>query len=286
MGGYHAHYTTNEALRRLSGVEACLNSYPITTDGRICTGCQQSKAATAFGRDPGDKTGLRARCNDCRRIDRQAAPNAAYPPAVDTKHCIHCATTKAAIDFGKEPRNRDGLSGRCLDCARAYGEAYYIENADKIKESTKEYQEKNKDTIRVNKRLFYQKNRLKMNAYKVEWTKRQDPNKLKEQRKIVRARMYWNNPEHHRNYVNRRNARKRANGGSFTAEEWETLCARYDYRCLACGKQKRLTIDHVLPITLGGSSYIENIQPLCHPCNSGKHNRHIDYRINSPYEVR
>jgi len=36
--------------------------------------------------------------------------------------------------------------------------------------------------------------------------------------------------------------------------------------------------DHVLPVSKGGTSYISNIQPLCQPCNSGKKDKHIDYR--------
>jgi 5-methylcytosine-specific restriction endonuclease McrA len=39
-----------------------------------------------------------------------------------------------------------------------------------------------------------------------------------------------------------------------------------------------LTADHIVPVELGGSSYISNIQPLCQTCNSSKGIRIIDYR--------
>jgi 5-methylcytosine-specific restriction endonuclease McrA len=78
-----------------------------------------------------------------------------------------------------------------------------------------------------------------------------------------------------------RRAKRRGNGGSYTVKQWRALCAQYDHRCLACGEVKRLTPDHVIPLALGGSSDIRNIQPLCLPCNWRKSVRTTDYR-NAP----
>lgn len=39
-----------------------------------------------------------------------------------------------------------------------------------------------------------------------------------------------------------------------------------------------LTPDHVVPLSRGGTNYIDNIQPLCGPCNSQKHAKTIDFR--------
>ncbi len=67
-------------------------------------------------------------------------------------------------------------------------------------------------------------------------------------------------------------------------QEWNDLCAKYDYRCLGCGKQEpeiKLTADHVLPVTKHGSSNIDTIQPLCKSCNSKKRDKVIDYRPRS-----
>ncbi len=67
--------------------------------------------------------------------------------------------------------------------------------------------------------------------------------------------------------------RVRLNGGSFTIGEWELLKKQYGYRCPMCGKREpeiKLETDHIIPVCKGGSSYIENIQPLCKKCNSIK----------------
>lgn len=87
----------------------------------------------------------------------------------------------------------------------------------------------------------------------------------------------------------RRRARKKGNGGAFTAAEWRALCHKFNYRCLACGRREpviKLTVDHVLPIQMGGTNTIDNLQPLCGDCNSSKGARHIDYRPDSPNQVK
>lgn len=75
-----------------------------------------------------------------------------------------------------------------------------------------------------------------------------------------------------------RTEKLRLNGGHHTQQEWRELCAKYNQRCLACGQRLPLTKDHIVPVHLGGSDDITNIQPLCRVCNSSKNARIIDYR--------
>lgn len=69
------------------------------------------------------------------------------------------------------------------------------------------------------------------------------------------------------------------NGGSHTKEEWEALCEAHENRCVCCRKSGvKLTRDHIIPVSRGGSDNISNIQPLCVSCNSRKSVKTEDYR--------
>lgn len=82
-------------------------------------------------------------------------------------------------------------------------------------------------------------------------------------------------------YCSRRRALQNNAVGFFTVGEWEILKAQYGFTCLSCGKSEpkiKLTVDHIVPLSKGGSNFIENIQPLCRECNSSKHTQIINYK--------
>lgn len=97
------------------------------------------------------------------------------------------------------------------------------------------------------------------------------------------------------------NKRLNNKNGSFynDREIWDALCRvergkvsnkmrfsiyeRDGYRCCKCGisgQYAQLEIDHIIPIAKGGKTTENNLQTLCHKCNTEKGDTHIKYRRN------
>lgn len=175
------------------------------------------------------------------------------------KTCRRCNVEKPSKDFYKNKNNSDGLQGYCKKCSRDGVKAHRKENPDRwaeyyrreydkrkndpaYQEYQRQYRELNRDRIRESCRIYYENNGGQWSAYR-----------------------------------QTRRARERA-GGSFTYEEWVNLCEKYGGKCLKCGAPE-CTIDHVVPLSKGGSNDISNIQPLCLNCNLRKKDKIADYRV-------
>lgn len=55
-----------------------------------------------------------------------------------------------------------------------------------------------------------------------------------------------------------------------SALEWLNLCHAAGFRCAICGSDRPLTVDHIQPLSAGGSNELTNIQPVCEACNFGR----------------
>lgn len=58
----------------------------------------------------------------------------------------------------------------------------------------------------------------------------------------------------------------------------DRIFIRDGYKCLCCGSTKELSIDHIIPLSVGGNNAMKNLQTLCRDCNSNKSDNTIDFR--------
>jgi hypothetical protein len=79
-----------------------------------------------------------------------------------------------------------------------------------------------------------------------------------------------------------RKARMEAGGAVAHTNDWNRLLKHYNFTCLCCKSvfgRERMTKDHIIPAGMpGASNGIQNMQPMCRPCNVAKDRHVIDYR--------
>jgi 5-methylcytosine-specific restriction endonuclease McrA len=189
---------------------------------------------------------------------------------------------------------------------RAANQRWRAANPGRYNAQAKAYGEAHREQQRATTKAWYQANRARHLARGASWraANREHHKALQatwlaanRERKAASARAWqhanreriraiakaWRqaNPGKRRATVLRRRRNIRLAGGHYTGAEWEALKARYDYRCLMCKRQEpdiRLTFDHVVPVSKGGTNDIGNGQPLCTSCNSHKHDKVLDLR--------
>lgn len=63
---------------------------------------------------------------------------------------------------------------------------------------------------------------------------------------------------------------------AFPKHSWKELLELFNGWCPYCGESgKKLTVDHVIPYSKGGTNSIDNLIPCCGSCNSKKHTKDL-----------
>ena len=101
-----------------------------------------------------------------------------------------------------------------------------------------------------------------------------------ERHRAINARWRTKHPEKIRASSRTRRARERGAGGE-GLPHWVELpwLVAHGAACAYCDEpltESTLTVDHVLPLVLGGSHALSNLVPACHTCNSGKRCARVD----------
>lgn len=169
------------------------------------------------------------------------------------RFCQKCKKDKQTSDFYK---NHNSYRSECKSCSKEKHHKYYLENREYVLLRVKRYSEKiPQEKKHEYNQKYYKRNAEKKKAYALDWKK-------KNMEKVL---------------IHSANRRAKYNG-KITLKEWHALCEKFENKCVCCGEKKKLTKDHIIPISCGGKNVIENIQPLCQSCNSLKGKRSDDYR--------
>ena len=62
---------------------------------------------------------------------------------------------------------------------------------------------------------------------------------------------------------------------TLTYDEWHVILADHKHLCAYCGEERKLLVEHQLPLSRGGGNTAQNVVPACSACNSSKGNRTV-----------
>jgi len=159
--------------------------------------------------------------------------------------------------------------GHCVNCRRADSLDFDRANPEKANQRKRTWVSKNPDYKPPKHNRNPENNRERAKR----WAKN-NPDRVRENARKWRL----NNPDKERVKQQRRRSRINNADGDHTAEEWRGVINKQNRQCLACGGKEKLTVDHIVPLSMGGTNNIANIQGLCLSCNSKKGTKTKDYR--------
>lgn len=149
-----------------------------------------------------------------------------------TKICTKCKKDKPRTEYYPRSKNKRHIMTQCKVCTNS--------------EQRKRYEIHRERYIGISR----------------SWKKR-NPERAKEQQREWKQA----NPERKRELEHRRRARKQQNGVYTIAEK---DMRKLSGPCAYCGGLENITIDHVIPISRGGTHGIGNLVPACSKCNNQK----------------
>lgn len=199
--------------------------------------------------------------------------NKAFDPNRTHKLCLACKVLKPVSDFYANKRRADGKQTHCKDCQKRRKAEWYQKNKDQWLEHTRQYKIEHREHKLAKQREYNARVRGKQRQYYQVWYQKNRTAKLSQN-----AKWYQGDGRRQAKFQRRRARELNASGNGVTTEQWREIKRKYGNVCLCCGEQKQLTMDHVVPLSLGGAHDLSNIQPLCLTCNDSKGTKVIDYR--------
>jgi hypothetical protein len=258
---------------------------------RACRTCGVIKPIEQFGKHSGCAEGRRYDCNPCRKERRNAwaamssaereADRDARREAMrrEEKVCSKCGVVKAAAEFYARGDRPGGLVSKCRECVSALAREYHQSHREERNAASKQWRAENKELFRQICRDHYERNREQRRqaareAYDSERQAERN-RKFNERRPEYKAEYRRSHPEMFAEVAARRRAQKHATEVEKIDFEtlWTGLCGicgePMDYKLRAPDSMSK-SIDHITPLSRGGSHTRGNLQWAHLGCNRRK----------------
>lgn len=235
---------------------------PVTTPLKRCTKCGAELPATTdyFYPHPTAANGLHPQCKACQRAARKQ---------------YYAANREAVLAHQKQ---YDALH---LEEKRARDEQWRRRNKAYISEKNRQYREQHRDSLNAYTREYHDAHKDRLNAMSRRYYRATLPIRLAQAREYrlshSEQRARWQRDYYRKNasrlsvFARVRAMWKRA-GDGVTAEDVERQYLRQEGFCYWCScVLQEFHVDHVIPLSRGGSHDPGNIVVACPSCNQSKH---------------
>lgn len=217
-----------------------------------------------------------------------------------TKQCSKCQTVypNTSDYFPPKCKRKDGsvrLEAQCRNCHNARKRDEYQNNIELHRRTAREqqqteksratrkkylsehpdpyraYRESHRELYQIASKKFRENNPDKTRESQKNYILRH-PEYAKAKRKRNYERHYAKNPSYYSSKVAKRRAKMQMIEGSFTQAEITELYEEQGGVCFYCSEPlgNDFHRDHYVPLSRGGTNWIENIVLACEPCNLSK----------------
>lgn len=218
-----------------------------------------------------------------------------YP--VSSKICTKCKEEKSLNDYHFSNKQLGIYARKCKSCRSTQAKEIRArkkeEDPEKLKKTeldrshrwAKNNPERSKELSRIRYAEWiksdpegYEKH-LEEKRLKEKERREKDPETYNKKRIIPKKLWKKRNPEKCRAQWRKDNTKRHARVRNaeicdLTEDQRNEIFSFYKNRCYYCGKySKKLTMDHVVPLSKNGNHTFNNIVPACQFCNTKKHNR-------------
>lgn len=154
--------------------------------------------------------------------------------------------------FSRDATKGDGFRSSCRSCAAEGNAGYRVSHVEAIRERLAAWYVKNRARAHNTQQAYRLANPEAVSQTERKWRQAHRPS--------VEASC-----ERHRIL------KRTASGAGVTTAQWRDVLVESLGLCAYCNESKKLSMDHVEPLSTGGAHDVSNVVAACKSCNSSKH---------------